>query len=150
MNTKSATHLFTGAIFFATLISTNAATVRLDELDLTAMTAGWGKPQPNLSITQKPLVVGGVKFEHGVGTHAESEITIQLDGKAKWFTAKVGVDEHASNAMASVEFIISGDGHELWRSGVCRPGKKPRDCRVKLAGIKSLELEVTDADDGSS
>ena len=150
MNTKSATHLFTGAIFFATLISTNAATVRLDELDLTAMTAGWGKPQPNLSITQKPLVVGGVKFEHGVGTHADSEVTIQLDGKAKWFTAKVGVDDHASNAMASVEFIISGDGHELWRSGVCRPGKKPRDCRVKLAGIKSLELEVTDADDGSS
>ena len=130
------------------LIAAKSATVRLDELDLTAMTAGWGKPQPNLSITQTPLTIGGVKFEHGVGTHAESGVTIQLDGKAKWFTAKVGVDDHASNAIASVEFVVSGDGGELWRSGVCKLGEPPRDCRVKLDGVKSLELEVTDADDG--
>ena len=130
-------------------LGVHAATVRLDELDLTAMTAGWGKPQPNLSITQKPLALGGVKFEHGVGTHAESDVMISLDGKAKWFTAKVGVDDHASNAVASVEFIVSGDDRELWRSGVCHWGEPPRDCRVKLAGLKSLELEVTDADDGN-
>ena len=148
MNTKSATHFFTGAMFFAALISTNAAMVRLDELDLTAMTAGWGKPQPNLSITQTPLGVGGVKFAHGVGTHAESEVTIQLDGKATWFTAKVGVDDQAGNAAASVEFIVSGDDRELWRGGVCKLGEPPRECRVKLDGVKSLELEVTDADDG--
>ena len=130
-------------------LGVHAATVRLDELDLTAMTAGWGKPQPNLSITQKPLALGGVKFEHGVGTHAESDVMISLDGKAKWFTAKVGVDDHASNAVASVEFIVSGDDRELWRSGVCHWGEPPRECRVKLAGVKSLELEVTDADDGN-
>jgi alpha-galactosidase len=138
-----------GAILGASLFA-HASTVRLDELDLTAMTAGWGKPQPNLSIMQKPLTIGGVKFDHGVGTHAESGVTIQLDGKAKWFTAKVGVDGHANNAIASVEFIVSGDDRELWRSGVCKWGEQPRNCRVKLDGVKSLELEVTDADDGIS
>ena len=133
MTTKSAFHFLAVTTFFAALVSVQAATVRLDELDLTAMTAGWGKPQPNLSITQKPLAIGGVKFEHGVGTHAVSEVAIQLDGKAKWFTAKVGVDDHAGNAIASVEFIVSGDDRELWRSGVCKLGEPPRDCRVKLA-----------------
>lgn len=97
-----------------------AATVRLDELDLAAMNAGWGKPQPNRAITQKPLAIGGVKFAHGVGTHAESYVTIQLDGKATSFSAKVGVDDGASNAVASVEFIVTGDDRELWRSGVCK------------------------------
>jgi alpha-galactosidase len=143
INCKLAATAVFSAAFFA-----HAATVRLDELDLTAMTAGWGKPQPNFSITQKPLAISGAKFEHGVGTHAESDVTVQLDGKAKWFTAKVGVDDHASNAQASVEFIVSGDDRELWRSGVCKWGEPPRECRVKLDGIKSLELEVTDSDDG--
>jgi alpha-galactosidase len=150
MTKKFAIYFLAGLALIAALISANAATVRLDELDLTAMTAGWSKPQPNLSITQKPLVIGGVKFDHGVGTHAESGVTIQLDGKAKWFTAKVGVDDHASNAIASVEFVISGDDRELWRSGVCKLGEPPREIRVKLDGIKSLELEVTDAEDGTS
>ena len=136
--------------FLGAALSVQAATVRLDELDLAAMTAGWGKPQPNLSITQKPLAIGGTKFEHGVGTHAESDVMIQLDGKATWFTAKVGVDDGASNAVASVEFVVSCDDRELWRSGVCKWGEPPRDCRVKLDGVKSLELEVTDADDGIS
>ena len=148
MTKRSAIHFLTSAAFIAALVSANAAMVRLDELDLTAMTVGWGKPQPNLSVTQKPLAIGGVMFEHGVGTHAESEVTIQADGKATWFTAKVGVDDHASNTIASVEFLVFGDGRELWRSGVCRLGEKPRDCRVPLDGIKSLELVVTDADDG--
>jgi len=137
-----------GGAFLGAALSVHAATARLDELDLTAMTAGWGKPQTNLSVTQKPLAIGGQKFEHGVGTHSESDVTVQLDGKAKWFTAKVGVDDRASNAVASVEFIVSGDDRELWRSGVCKWGEPPRECRVKLDGVKSLELEVTDADDG--
>ena len=137
-----------GGAFLGAALSVHAATVRLDELDLTAMTAGWGKPQTNLSVTQKPLAIGGQKFEHGVGTHAESFVAIQLDGKVTSFTAKVGVDDNASNAVASVEFIVSGDDRELWRSGVCKWGEPPRECRVKLAGVKLLELEVTDADDG--
>src|ERR1035437_5997020 len=107
----------------------------------------WRQPEKNQSVTQTPLSISGEKFEHGVGTHAESEVTIKLAGKATWFTAKVGVDDHAGKAVAAVEFIIFGDGRELWRSGVCRLGEKPRDCRVKLDGIKSLELVVTAAGD---
>ena len=54
------------------------------------------------------------------------------------------------NGAASVEFIVFGDGRELWRSGVCKLGEKPRECRVKLEGVKSLDLVVTDAGDGIS
>ncbi len=134
---------FLGAALFA-----NAASVRLDELDLSVMTAGWGKPQPNQSITQKPLAIGGVKFERGVGTHAESELVVLLDGKTEMFTATVGVDENAGSDAAAIEFVVNGDGRELWRSGVCKWKQPAKDCRVKLAGVKSLELVVEAAGNG--
>jgi len=137
------------AMVFATMLTVHAATVPLDQLDLTAMSAGWGRPQKNLSITQKPLGLGGVPFAHGVGTHADSEFVIQLDGQAESFSAKVGVDDHAGNDRAAVEFSVYGDGRELWRSGVCKWKQPARDCRVPLAGVKSLELVVEAAGNGA-
>ena len=126
----------------------HAASVRLDELDLAPMTAGWGAARTNLSVTGTPLSVGGVKFARGAGTHANSECLVTLDGRAQRFSARVGVDDNAGNARASLEFQVLGDGRELWRSGVCRWQDAPRDCRVELAGITNLELIVTDAGDG--
>lgn len=147
---KTHTIKFTVAVFLGVSLFAHAASVRLDELDVTAMTAGWGQPRKNQSVTQSPLRISGEQFAHGVGTHAESEVTIELDGKAKWFAAKVGVDDDAGNAAASLEFIIYGDGRELWHSGVCKLGEQARAFRVQLDGIKSLELVVTDAGDGIS
>jgi len=137
------------AMVFATMLTVHAATIPLDQLDLTAMSAGWGKAQKNLSITQKPLGIGGVQFARGVGTHADSEFVIQLDGQAELFSAKVGVDNNAGNDRAAVEFSVYGDGRELWRSGVCKWKQPARDCQVKLAGVKSLELVVEAAGNGT-
>jgi alpha-galactosidase len=49
-----------------------------------------------------------------------------------------------------LEFIVSGDGKVLWKSGVMRAGDAARDCEVDVAGVKSLVLEVSDAGDGSN
>ncbi|MCX8154953.1 MAG: NPCBM/NEW2 domain-containing protein [Verrucomicrobiae bacterium] len=130
------------------LASMHAASVGLHEMDLTTMTAGWGKARTNASITGKPLTMGRQTFNRGVGTHAPSEFYVRLDGRATWFLAQVGVDAAAGNDRASLEFIVYGDEKELWRSGVCRWNEAPRPCRVNLAGVKLLALEVTDAGDG--
>ena len=113
------------AALFGGLYSLNAATVSLEELDLAAMSAGWGKPRTNLSITDKPLSIGGEKFGRGVGTHADSELLIALDGQAQSFTARVGVDDNAGSDSASLEFGVFGDGRELWRSGICKWKEPP-------------------------
>ena len=132
----------------AMALSLRAATLSLDELDLTAMSAGWGQPQKNLSITQRPLRLDGVRFERGVGTHADSDCVIQLDGKTGVFSAQVGVDDNAGSDSAAVEFTIYGDGRELWRSGVCKWKEPAHDCQVQLSGIRSLELVVEAAGNG--
>ena len=98
------------AAVLLTVVTSQAATVRLDELDVSAMSAGWGLARTNQSITQKPLGIGVAKFEHGVGTHANSECVIALDGRAKVFSAKVGVDDNANSDQASLEFAVFGDG----------------------------------------
>lgn len=126
-----------------------AATVGLEELRVDWMTSGWGRSLPNRSVTDKPLAIGGQTFTKGVGTHASSEMLLVLDGQVARFHASVGVDDHAGNQAASIEFVVTGDDRELWRSGVCKLGEKPRVCEVKLAGIRQLELVVTDAGDGN-
>ena len=141
------------AIFAALLTSTltgAAATARLDELDLDAMTSGWGKPQKKRAVTEVPLSIGGIKFERGVGTHAHSECSVVLDGKAKSFSAKVGVDDNAKNVEASVEFVTLANDREVWRSGTCRWQQPPRDVEVDLAGVTNLQLVVEDAGNGIS
>src|SRR5208283_4916917 len=68
--------VFLGASFFA-----HSASVRLHELDVTAMTADWGQPQKNLSLTQPPLSIAGGQFAYGVGTHANwADSTFEFDG----------------------------------------------------------------------
>jgi alpha-galactosidase len=129
-------------------LSVSAATLRLDALDLGAMSAGWGKPAKNQAVTGKPMGIGGQKFQQGVGTHAFSECPLVLDGKAVSFSAQVGVDDNTTSDRASIEFIIQANDREVWRSGLCRKGQPPRLVRVDLAGVTNLSLVVTDAEDG--
>jgi alpha-galactosidase len=117
-----------------------SATVRLDELDLSSVTCGWGRAMKNLSVSGTPLSIGKTLFTHGVGVHADSECSIALDGKAKSFSAQVGVDDNAQSDKARIEFFVYGDDRLLWQSGVSKFGEKPRSCRVAIAGMKSLEL----------
>jgi alpha-galactosidase len=127
---------------------TVAETVPLSSLDLTQMSAGWGRPLADKAVTGKPMTIGKQSFKEGVGTHAESELWIQLDGKAEQFAAKVGVDGAAGSDQASIEFIVLGDGKELYNSGLCKLGEEPRICDVALKGVKLLVLTVTGGDNG--
>lgn len=125
------------------------STLHLEKADLSSMSSGWGKASKNLSITGKKLSIGGVKFDVGIGTHAESVLMIRLDGKGQTFSALVGVDDNQTiNTPASVIFKVFGDGRELWNSGICRPGEKAKSCEVVVKGVRFLDLVVTDAGDG--
>lgn len=132
------------------LVPAAAETLPISKLDLKAMSAGWGRPQAGKAVTGKPLQIGTQAFKEGVGTHADSELLIELDGRAERFRAMVGVDAAAGDARASIEFYVYGDDSLLFHSGVCRLGEGPRICDVPLAGVKTLSLEVTDAGDGVS
>src|SRR5271165_4264145 len=117
MNSRFALALAFSLAMCATGI-VSAETVWLDDLNLDAATQGWGDPHKNQSVEGHTLTIGGKKFTRGFGTHAVSELSVNLDGGAKSFSASVGVDDEVNGStVSSVEFIVHGDGKVLWRCG---------------------------------
>lgn len=139
---------FSVAVVLAVTACAAGKSVRLSSFDLSLVSTGYGTAQAGKSVTGKGLQIGSQTFSDGIGTHAESEFDIEMDGKAEQFKAAVGVDAAAGNAKASVEFMVYVDGKRAWKSGVCRLGEEPRKCEVPLAGARLLSLRVTDCGDG--
>ncbi len=102
--------------------------------------------------THTPLQIGEKRYARGLGTHANSQLVFRLGAPQKTFSADVGVDNNydtqRSDAKASVEFVVKGDGRELAKTPVCHVGEAPRHLQVSVADIRKLELVVTDAGDG--
>ena len=128
----------------------NAATVWLDDLDVSPTIQDWGDPHKNQSVDGHALTIGGQTFAHGLGTHAKSILFVDLKNKAQTFSASVGVDSEITNPAASIEFFVLGDGKILWQSGVIKTGDAAKNFTVNLAGVKMLMLKVGDAGDGVS
>jgi alpha-galactosidase len=123
-----------------------AETFRVSDLEL-RVKQDWGDPHRDLTVDSNPLTIAGHKFEHGLGTHANSIMRIGLDGKAESFTAEVGVDDEQSDT-GTVTFTVKGDGKKLFESGVMQSGDSPKKISVDLHGVKVLTLLVGDAGDG--
>jgi alpha-galactosidase len=137
----------TSSLFVLTFASSPAAeTFGLETLQLQYMEQGWGDPHANRSVDNHPLFLDGKRFEHGVGTHANSTFRIALGGKGERFEATVGVDDEVGQ-RGSVVFKVTGDGKTLWESGVMRGGDPVKQASVPLAGVKVLLLVVGDAGD---
>ena len=122
--------------------------VWLDQLDLSVATQGNGKPGVNTSVDGRKITIAGETFDRGFGTHAESSLLINLNGKAKNFSAFVGLDDEMKGQNPAVEFEIYGDNKKLWSSGIMKLGDKAKPVNISLQGIKQLELIVTDGGNG--
>lgn len=106
----------------------------------------WGELQRNKSVQGNPLQIGSKIFKRGLGTHANSRIVYQLDGKYKRFSAYVGTDKEVS--ANTVIFQVWGDGKKLWESGLMTVYDEPKKIDLDISGINKLELIVTDGGDG--
>lgn len=95
-----------------------------------------------------PLRVGDRVFKRGLGTHAPSEIVIELDREYERFEAQVGVQWQGGRTPGSVVFEVLVDGESRFESGVVRELDEPRPVTVPLAGARELTLRVHDAGDG--
>ncbi|MCR4396381.1 MAG: NPCBM/NEW2 domain-containing protein, partial [Candidatus Saccharicenans sp.] len=155
---SSLSFIFISLLFLNGCHKKPASVVYLDELGAQQVTAGWGESRVNKSIDGNPLTIAGQLYERGLGTHAESQYRIKLDGRALNFQALVGIDDEVKMTQrgaerASVEFIVSGRDQQnnrkvLWKSGLMKAGEPAREVNVSLKGLSSLDLIVTDAGDG--
>lgn len=131
----------------------------LDEMNLETMSCGMRlRPMKNLSVKMKPLRLGSATnvFARGVGTHVESVLILESDGRVNAFEATVGLDWAANEYPKSwdtghnwggVQFRVYADGEIVADTGVIKPNGQPKRLKAELAGARTIVLEATDCGD---
>ncbi|MGH3662234.1 MAG: protein kinase domain-containing protein [Micromonosporaceae bacterium] len=98
-----------------------------------------------------PLTLAGKEYEHGLGAHAPSHIRIYPPPECGTLKAVVGVDESAASAsLGTVRFWVHVDGQVRHDSGPLSWQDPPQPISVDLTGATTVDLIVTDANDGNS
>lgn len=95
------------------------------------------------------MTLGGVVYTHGVGTHAPSEMLIDLKGAVDRFEAVVGLDDERKG-QGSIAFEVWADDKRIAETGPMHGGDAPKTLSLTLTGRKRLLLIVTDAGDGNA
>lgn len=116
-----------------------AATIRLDQLDVSRGTCGDNKTiQANKAANNNPLTMKGVVYQYGIGTHAESRLDISLRGESTRFKCVVGIDDSATGAD-----VLPNHGISEYRIINHSNGK---DEIVKSGTISKLDAAVVEID----
>jgi hypothetical protein len=93
--------------------------------------------------------VAGESYAHALQAFAKSEIQYDLKGVMGKFTALAGVDDR-SGESAAAEFIVLGDGMQLWQSGVIKRGGAPQAVSLDVSGVQRLTLQTRSAEEGKA
>ncbi|MEU6877782.1 sigma-70 family RNA polymerase sigma factor [Streptomyces sp. NPDC046712] len=89
------------------------------------------------------LSIGGTRYAHGVSVHAPSSLTVDLNRRCTGYDAVVGIDDlSAPLRVGGVRFSVYGDGEQLWRSEVVRPGDPAIPVHVGIDGLRTIRLVV--------
>lgn len=96
-----------------------------------------------------PLSVQYAFYRKGIGTHANSNITYDINGKFKTFSFDYGIDTEAGEVGSAI-FEVYGDGRKLFTSDKMGRYTMPKHANVNVTGIKYLGLVTTDAGDGKN
>jgi hypothetical protein len=107
---------------------------------------GWGGVHYDRLPPQGPLLCGNHLFAHGIYAHAEARHVYRLGGAWRTLSGSCGIGD---DGFGPVEFVILGDGKELWRSGEVKPGPA-KAFSVAVAGITLVELRASLTPAGAS
>lgn len=141
-----ALHDWAGLAFTGEWPEGRAPAIRVELRRQDASTLRFGE-----SCLETPLVLGGRAFEHGLGTHAASEIALHLPPGARSFHAEVGVDDNddTRDGKGSVRFLVETGGERLAVTSVLKSGDAALRLDVALPeGTRELVLKVDPTGDG--
>ncbi len=149
MNLTMRCCLLSVLLIIASRASAQDTKVPLSSLDLSKMSVGWGEPQVDKNCVGERMSIGGKGFDRGVGSHADSLMHVELDGKVQAFTAKVGVDDR-TEGKGTISFQVYADGKKLFDSGLMKGGDPAKEVNVPLEGARHLMLIVGSGGDDVS
>ncbi|HET7624321.1 MAG TPA: NPCBM/NEW2 domain-containing protein [Verrucomicrobiae bacterium] len=116
------------------------AELSLTQLEPLHSTGRWRGFEIDEMLSGGPAVIGENHYEHALRAFVNSEAEFDLKGLYKTFSALAGLENSSGDSAA--EFIVLGDGKELWRSGSVR-GSEAKPVEVDITGIQKLTLRST-------
>lgn len=141
------------------MLAAEAKTIYLDEFPLDAMSCGLRlRPCANRSVLGGDLRMGtsSNRFVRGVGTHVESVMIFESDGRTRSFDAIVGIDWAANEYpkrwdtgknWGGAIFRVYADGKIVAETDVVKPQDMPRKLHADLFGAHLIVIEATDCGD---
>ena len=137
---------YISTIFIILSLGASAQTskeVWLDDLPIQSYSEGIRPVDAKKNYAGDTLRINGQRFSRGLGAQSPCVLAFLLNGKAKRFSALIGVDDQG-NKEIPLTFYVLGDGKVLFQSPEMSIGDAPLQVDVNLAGIKQLGLLVTD------
>jgi len=113
--------------------------VALTEQNCLRASGNWDGYEVDSLLDSRSLSVAGKRGAEGVSGFAGAETVFGLNGLYQEFTAQAGVDD-ASEDGSQVEFIVTADGRELWRSGVMAKNEPAESVKLDVRGVRQLAL----------
>jgi hypothetical protein len=95
------------------------------------------------------IVLNGVTYNKGLGTHANSEIVYDLKGLFLEFSAHIGLDDAEVKSPGSIVFEVYTDKVLRFKSPVMRWDSETIHVMLDVKKVKELSLVVKDAGDGN-
>jgi hypothetical protein len=95
------------------------------------------------------LTLNGVTYAKGLGVHAPSDISFNLNKQYTQFTSDIGVDDEKGNS-GSVVFQVYLDGVKAFDSGVMTGSSTTQTVNLSVTGVTTLRLVVTDGGNGNN
>jgi hypothetical protein len=96
--------------------------------------------------TGKPIEVDGFKSPEGIGLHPpeNGEATVKYKLGSQWntFVADVAVNDFNEPFSGSLNFVVLGDGKELWKSPPITTRGAVISCKVNIKGVSTLQLKT--------
>lgn len=105
----------------------------------------WGEPKMGKTVENNAIRIDGRIFEFGIGSHANSKLSWNLNGAHKKFHSYIGLDDESACGNGAI-WVVKGDGNQLYRSKVLA-SREIDSLSVDIHGVRVLELEVLDNGD---
>ncbi|WP_018383445.1 glycoside hydrolase family 97 catalytic domain-containing protein [Wenjunlia vitaminophila] len=122
-------------------------------LPFAAESNGWGPVERDTSNGENsrgdgsPMQIAGDRYYKGLGTHASSSVSVQLDGRYTRFITQVGVDDEVGSNGA-VAFEVVADGKVIATTPVLTGDDQALTIDVDVTSAQQLTLRVTDGGNG--
>jgi hypothetical protein len=117
----------------------------LSALKMGDYTQDWGTPQINETVEHHMLMLDGIPYRYGIGSHANSTINYTLPRPFDVLHAVVGLDDESACGDGAY-FIVEADGREVLRTKKLYSTDK-QELNVDLNGAKDLRLRIDMGDD---